>query len=266
MRGLYLLRALTIAIPVFCAARLGAASIVIMAVDSGTTVPSSLGPPIYNGGSYPLANVQARGVLIGIDVRDGLGDVFTAVQELEFTGPIVQVLAPNAAMQSFLDDPPNVQTTSEGSLAQSAGDVPSPMHFRNEDSAWWDDTIPGVPGNGRWTPVATGIEDGEVGSNKMTLTAVLGGVGIDITPSEGVYPLIYVVITGDVQITGLIARTSNPDNATEIFSGIHFESLPPKVPEPSAIVLLGMGAAIGAAAYARRKGDPPVPFRTARER
>jgi hypothetical protein len=218
--------------------------------STGTNSPQSTAPPV-------------RGLLLAIDfAADGLGTVFTAVQDLEVSGPLVQWTAPIYAADNTLPSD-DVQTRSLALLVNADGQdqPPGASNFLREDSYWWD-SAQTIGGQSRsWSPVATGIEDGAPGDDLMTMTATLGSVGQN-TP-QGIAKLIYVVTTGDLEIRGVIARTSDPQNATDTGGGAvgagymlyHYDTNTLEyVPEPSSFVLAGLGVvALAVGAWRRRK-------------
>ncbi|MGE0697286.1 MAG: PEP-CTERM sorting domain-containing protein [Pirellulales bacterium] len=162
--------------------------------------------------------------------------------------------APNFAADNSLpgDD---VQARSLALLVNADGQdqPPGATNFLREDSYWWDSSQT-IGGQSRaWSPIATGIEDGAPGDDLMTMTATLGSLGQN-TP-QGIAKLIYVVTTGDLEIRGTIARTSDPGNATDTGGGVpgagymlyDYETQTLTytiVPEPSTWVLITLAVAV----------------------
>jgi hypothetical protein len=229
-----------------------AATLVVMGVNTGSS-----GTATGTGTNPPLTTPGAKGFLIGLDTNDvnGAEKVFTAVQQLKVSGAIVQILAPNAFADGDLASP-NVQNRTQAGTANSSDLPPGATHFRNEDSYWWDSPQT-IDGDSRaWSPVATGIQFGTPGDGMMELTAQLGAFGENVGP--GVARLLYVVATGDLTFTGVIARTAAPENGTGPLGGptdqvavLDFETAS-FIPEPSSVVLAGLGM-IGLALAAWRK-------------
>ncbi len=201
-----------------------AAKLVVVAVNaiSFDENTGDVTQPFVNGSSPPTATAPAgaKGFVIAIDNSADPVDPPTptgpagkplAVQDLTFSGPIVQRRSPSIPR-------PPVQTK-EIAIArhgQNDAGLGNPYLLQN-DSWWWvdgafpqltgPDTAP-VDGNPDWlialTPVHTGILGGAnppaVGT--MTITATYNSAG---SAPPGVWRFAYVVATGDVYITGILA-------------------------------------------------------------
>lgn len=236
-----------------------AANVVIWSVNTGQTTNPTQGTM---GTNSPQSTPGAKGFLLAIDFSmDGLGEVFTAVQDFEVMGPIVQWQDPIYASDNALPND-DVQERSHALLVNADGQdmPPGASNFLREDSYWWDSNQTVAGQAVAWNDLF--IEDGTPGDGKMTYTGQLGSTGTNV--GQGIARLIYVVTTGDLEIRGVIARTADPQNATDPGGGpvgsggyvvLHFDTMTLEyVPEPSSFVLAGLGVvALAFGAWRRRK-------------
>jgi hypothetical protein len=235
-----------------------AARLVVIAINSGQTPNQASGAPVpdVNG---PADTPGAKGFLIGIDnTADPAAPL--AVQDFTFSGPnLVQRQSPNGASL-------NVQTRGEALLAQ-LDDPPPTSSFSRNDSWWWTaaqdvDSTPGGQLYG-FGPVSTGIQGGEPGG-PMTMTGnwVPNPDHSPQNTAPGVWRMAYIVATGNVPISGIIAVGQQGSNMITGELGpkvgsvgmLDFETgaIVP-IPEPSTFVLAGLGLVGLALAWRRRK-------------
>lgn len=239
-----------------------AARLVVLAVNSGTGTIANAFPPVAAG---------AKGFLIGIDnSTDPVQPL--AFQDMTFSGPgLVQRLAPNAAASELIPSQ-NVQLRSEA-LSANGSDAVAGSTFGANDSWWWNrgqnPDPPGGPGGlGGFTlsPVSTGIVGGLPGG-PMTMTGTYNPSG---TVPAGQWRMAYIVATGDVNITGILAGGQDGYNfvtgaLNPSIGGSTKYASPPAVlrfsdgqiaavPEPSTIALTALAlVGLGVGAWKRRK-------------
>lgn len=178
---------LTLVVIVAMATVASAAKLVVLATNSGNGT--------VTGSQPPVSPVGAKGFLIGIDnTTDPLAPL--AFQNITFSGPnLVQRLAPNSFAGGDLDSP-NVQTRSEAGTANGPDPVAGSTFARN-DSWWWNQAQDGLT----LGPVATGIQGGLPGG-PMTMT---GSYNLSGNVPPGQWRLAYVLATGDINVSGLLA-------------------------------------------------------------
>jgi PEP-CTERM motif len=255
------------------AANANAAKLVVISTNSGTGSTNGAFPPVGPG---------QMGFLIGIDCSTD-PQAPLGFQNVTFSGPIVQRLAPVAASTVNPDaDPPAnflaspiVQTRSQALIANANGDGVAGSTFGANDSWWWDSsqTVGGTaysltplpPEVSPPTDPPTFLPDyigGAATGDPMTVLA--GSYKISGSVNPGVYRLAYLVTTGPVLIQATLASGQNGfdplgGGGTPGYAGGQAMltmdgQIVPVVPEPSTIVLAALGlVGLGVGAWRRRK-------------
>ena len=252
-----LTRLLTISLFVLAASQVQGAKLVVLAIDSG-----SLNPPV-NGSRPPVVPFGAKGFLIGVanntpqDVTSPL-----AFQDMTFSGPnLVQRVAPNSAALEFIESP-NVQRRSDALFA-NVGDPVAESTFAANDSWWWNQSQTVNGQSLTLAPVSTGIQGGLPGG-PMSYTASYNPSG---NVEMGVWRMAYIVATGDVNISGILAAgpagklgydlttgaaLPNPNHGSQAV--LRFSDGQIVVPEPGTFVLFALGLLGFVVHVVRRRG------------
>ncbi len=215
-----------------------AARLVVMAVNSGDgTTP---------GAQPPSAVPGAKGFLIGIN---NLSDPIAALAfDLTFSPlHLVQRLAPNSVTMGTLMSQ-IVQTRSQAITANSNDDPDGTggTSFASNDSWWWNGPYTVGSTTLSLNPISSGIQGGDAGGSMKMIGQYQSGTSDNNAP-PGVWPIAYIVATGDISISGLLASGQNGFDPCGFptrqggMTYLEFDDEYIYCPESSSLVLSGMG-------------------------